>query len=143
MPNTAAAPIMYLQVTCRKKKATTGMMLRDNAQATVPELMTNPLSSVGKSSKPKVGNTIPGPWKNPPRNYFAWIFLLTPIMILPAYFFHPWFNILRKLSKILGYIDVFSRVLIICTIWRGHKILFCIKKSMVFKIFLDLFSEYL
>lgn len=66
MPNTAAAPIMYLQVTCRKKKATTGMMLRDNAQATVPELMTNPLSSVGKSSKPKVGKTIPGPWKKNP-----------------------------------------------------------------------------
>lgn len=101
------------------------MMLRDNAQATVPELMTNPLSSVGKSSKPKVGKTIPGPWKKT-RKYFAWIFLLTSIMEFcqPIFFTHLWFNILMKLSKILAYIDFFTGVLIIGTIGEDRKYYF-------------------
>lgn len=124
IPNNAAAPIVYLQVTWRKRKATRGMMLRDNAQATEPELMTKPLSSVGKSSRPKVGKMIPGPWKKT-RKYFTWIFIFhVNYEMLPAYFFHPWFYSLINLSKILAYIDVFSEVLRFCTIWRGQKILF-------------------
>lgn len=65
------------------------MMLRDNAQATVPELITNPLSSVGKSSKPKVGKTIPGPWKKNPEVLCLNIFAYVNHGILPAYFFSP------------------------------------------------------
>lgn len=125
IPNNAAAPIVYLQVTWRKRKATRGTMLRDNAQATEPELMTKPLSSVGKSSRPKVGKMIPGPWKKNPQVlclniYFPYV----NYEMLPAYFFHPWFHSLINLSKILAYIDVFSEVLRFCTIWRGQKILF-------------------
>lgn len=103
------------------------MMLRDNAQATVPELMTNPLSSVGKSSKPKVGNTIPGPWKKNPELLCLNIFAYAN-HDFASLFFSPMIQHFKEISKILGYIDVISRVLIICTIWRGHKILFCIKK---------------
>lgn len=119
------------------------MMLRDNAQATVPELMTNPLSSVGKSSKPKVGNTIPGPWKKKTPELLCLNIFAYANHDFASLFFSPMIQHFKEISKILGYFDVFSRVLIICTIWRGHKILFCIKKNMVFKIFLDLFSKYL
>lgn len=125
IPNNAAAPIVYLQVTWRKRKATRGTMLRDNAQATEPELMTKPLSSVGKSSRPKVGKMIPGPWKKP-RKYFAWIFIFHMSIMKccqPIFSTHD-STLLINLSKILAYIDVFSEVLRFCTIWRGQKILF-------------------
>lgn len=119
------------------------MMLRDNAQATVPELITNPLSSVGKSSKPKVGKTIPGPWKKTPQVLCLNIFAYVNSWNFASLFFSPMIQHFNEIvPKILAYIVVFSAVYIICRIWKGQKILFFIKKSMAFKIFFNLFSKY-